>query len=188
MSTLLSTFLFIIVFSNPFTLQKTKSNFPDIKSYRYLSTIYQVLPTLTVTPTEVKSNHPDNQPQNNSIVEGEKVKAYNSASEKVINNVSLNAVKNSNVLISCQDNPELCISPTSTPSPHLPISPTITPLPTTTPTLTATPTPTPTEIIIPITPINPCPQPCPPNNYENNTKTNRAVACLDYIEYIPCPL
>lgn len=72
-----------------------------------------------------------------------KTEAFNTKSEKIIESITKAAIDKSPTLLSCSDNPVLCITPTDKPQ--------ITPIPTLTPTITPIPLPKPT--------FYPCPPP-----------------------------
>ncbi len=65
-------------------------------------------------------NHPNNSPdsnsQNDNHPDTSKIRAYNTSSGKVIDNVAAVAVENAPPLIACSEKPELC-EPTPTPDP-----------------------------------------------------------------------
>ena len=187
MTTLLGTFIFFIIFSNPFIPKQFNSDAAVRNEDQSLSNIYWIIPKVTVAPTIIKSNRSETRENIDSNTE-EKVKAYNIASEQTIKEVSVKAVERSNTLISCQDNPDICITQTPTVKPKPPIIPTIVPTtnsPTVTPTLIPSPTPIPVIDISPI-PIIPCPSPCSP--YEKPIRPNKLIECPEYIDLMPCAL
>jgi hypothetical protein len=125
-------------------------------------------------------DEPSNSEQDNNDFEKgkpntEKVRAYNTASGKVVEKVAARATEKSPVLISCQDI-DLCDKPEPTPSPS--------PQPSPPPLRDPLPSPIPTiEPIIPIPtiiePRPPCPPPpYPPIPYGGKYELQRPMVCL----------